>query len=165
MKINSILRQAPYNFKSDYEYYKKGYKSLVGVPGRVLQAKELNDIMWFPIFSLNDITSELFSEGVVQGFEISDDSKLDTGSVFGLTLSSITDLPDVKIYEIDFTTGNRVEITVDLNELINPPIITPDNNENTADNNEILGDTSDNYYTVQVIEHTGENAWPRNIIF
>ena len=155
-----VLRKEPYNFNADKEYYNKGYRSLIGVPGRVIQAKELTALAMYPIFALNDIAEELFPEGIVQGFDVSNDSKLENGSIFGMSSTDFTNLLNLKIVEI-LENGNETEIDVDLNDLDIPPVIVPPPPEEPIiQEPEELSDK----YNVKIIPHDGEDLWPSNIL-
>lgn len=155
-----VLRKEPYNFNADKEYYDKGYRALIGVPGRVIQAKELTALAMYPIFALNDIAEEMFPEGVIQGFDVSNDSKLENGSIFGITSTKFNNLLDLKIVEI-LENGNETEIDVDLNDLDVPSVVViPPEEDPIIQEPEELSDK----YNVKIIHHNGEDLWPDSIL-
>lgn len=162
MQITETLRNNPYNFTADTEYYDKGYRALVGVPGRVLQAKELTSLSMYPIYALNDCASEVFSEGIIQGFDISNDAKISNGSIFGLTTESEDDLNSFQVYDIDEDTGSETLVSVDLTELETPEE-TPDV-PITDENDDDATTTEEKAYTVTVYKDKGEEGWPKNVI-
>lgn len=53
------LTQFPYYADPYKEYYDKKYKKLIGIPGRVLQAREVTDLSFFPYYALKDV-SDIF---------------------------------------------------------------------------------------------------------
>lgn len=164
MKILESLRDEPYKITADREYYDKGYRALVGVPGRVVQAKELSALSLYPIFSLDEFATELFSEGIVQGFGVSNDSKISNGSVFGIAIDSFNNIADLRLYNID-EAGNETEEFVDFDDL-NPPVNDPDEDKEPEDqivySPQFVEENSE--YNVEVIPHTGDNKWPTDII-
>lgn len=162
MQITETLRNNPYNFTADTEYYDKGYRALVGVPGRVLQAKELTSLSMYPIYALNDCASEVFSEGIIQGFDISNDAKISNGSIFGLTTESEDDLNSFQVYDIDEDTSSETLVSVDLTELETPEE-TPDV-PITDENDDDATTTEEKAYTVTVYKDKGEEGWPKNVI-
>lgn len=165
MKILDKLRGDPHNFVADYEYFKKGYRALVGVPGRVLQARELSALSMYPLFSLNELASEVFNEGIVDGFDISDDAKIETGSVFGMTIGTLG-LTDYEVYDYNETTGSMTKVYVDLDQL-NPTPPGPGTDPGTSPGTDPgTGEISPLPITgrVIVIPHTGEDNWPLDVI-
>ena len=163
MKILESLRGDPWNYVADKEYFKKGYRALVGVPGRVLQARELSALSMYPIYSLNELASEIFNEGVIDGFDMSDDAKIETGSVFGMKTYDLN-LSDYKVYDIDEATGNQTEVIVDLDQL-NPPV-NPGNlgTPGTPGTPNPIAPSPITGTSIIVIPHTGEDTWPQDII-
>ena len=161
MQLLDKLRDKPYNIVADKEYYEKGYKYLIGVPGRVLQAKELSSLAFFPFFALNDIASELFNEGVIQGFDVVNDAKLENGSIFGLTITGVDPLDEFKLYDID-EFGTITEISIDLSELEEIEVIDePDDDQEESD--DTGGITDDLKHRVIVIPHTGSDDFPKDL--
>lgn len=160
------LRKDPYNFSADKEYYDKGYRAVIGVPGRVLQARELTALALYPMFSLNDLASEIFSEGIVHGFDVSNDSKLETGSIFGMSFMAFTELKDLKVYDINPDTGKEEEVEVNLEDLNPPPVNPPQPPKPPVPGVPgipgAIGTSLDEM--VIVIPHTGEDEWPHDII-
>lgn len=156
------LRKDPYYFNADIEYA-KGYRALVGVPGRVLQAKELSALSMYPIYAMNDIASEIFEEGIIQGLDVTEEIKLSLGSVLGMTFDSIPNISDIKVYEIE--DDSETEIPLDLSELENEnneeiPIENPEEPEIIEDQDPEL----DRNYSVRFYDDTGEENWPQDII-
>ena len=60
MSISEKLKIKPYYDTSEYEYYEKGYKKLLGIPGRVLQGREITALSSFPLFILKDLLDTEF---------------------------------------------------------------------------------------------------------
>jgi hypothetical protein len=56
MTLEEILREEPYNNLSDIEYYDRGYRRILGIPGRVLQGKEITSLSSYPLYILKDLT-------------------------------------------------------------------------------------------------------------
>lgn len=158
MKIAESLRGEPYYFSADKEYYEKGYRAVVGVPGRVLQARELTSLSMYPIYAMNDVTAEMFKEGVIQGFSSSEDSKLTTSAIIGTTTEGES-LSDFHIYNIA-NDGTETLVEVDISKLVPEEI-----EENTTASEEEEAITLDsNATTVKVYEHNGEDGWPLSIL-
>ena len=163
MQITETLRNEPYNFTADTEYYTKGYRAIVGVPGRVLQAKELTALSMYPIYALNDCASEIFSEGVIQGFDISNDTKISNGSIFGMTTDAEEDLSIFQVYDIDEDSGVEQLIFVDLSELETAEETTETPSADDSDDIDLIS-KENKEYTVKIYKDTGEEGWLKNII-
>lgn len=177
MKITEKLRQEPYNYTADIEYYKKGYRGLIGVPGRVLQAKELSSLSMYPIYAMNDIASAIFSEGIVNGMEYSDDAKMSAGSVSGMTMEEDGILEKMSIIDKNENEETIRSVSYNEKELESSGILgnyygeekEPETEkwqnaitEESVSENETK--TNDEEYTVTVYNDAGEEGWPKNII-
>ena len=159
MSIDEKIKELPYNSTADVEYYTKGYRGIVGVPGRVVQARELTSLSLYPIYALRDITDNLFAEGILSGMEESDEAKIENGSVVGITTESITDLSKLKIYEISDDWETEDEVEVDLSQL------EPDETEDTDDDDDTTTTTKKSReYSLTIYPHTGEDNWPHDIL-
>ena len=162
MSIDEKIKELPYNSTADVEYYTKGYRGIVGVPGRVVQARELTSLSLYPIYALRDITDNLFAEGILSGMEESDEAKIENGSVVGITTESITDLSKLKVYEISDDWETEDEVEVDLSQL------EPDETEDTDDDDDDDDDTTttkkSREYSLTIYPHTGEDNWPHDIL-
>lgn len=158
MSINEKIKELPYNSTADVEYYTKGYKGIVGVPGRVVQARELTALSLYPIYALRDITDNLFAEGILSGMEESDEAKIENGSVVGITTESITDLSELKVYEISANWETEDEVEIDLSQL------DTEETENTDDEDNTITTKKSREYSLTIYQHTGEDNWPRDIL-
>ena len=158
MSIDEKIKELPYNSTADVEYYTKGYRGIVGVPGRVVQARELTSLSLYPIYALRDITDNLFAEGILSGMEESDEAKIENGSVVGITTESITDLSKLKVYEISDDWETEDEVEVDLSQL------EPDETEDTDDDDDTTTTKKSREYSLTIYPHTGEDNWPHDIL-
>lgn len=57
MDIKEKIKEKPYWDTSEYEYYTKGYRKLLGIPGRVLQGREVSSLSVYPLYMLKDLLS------------------------------------------------------------------------------------------------------------
>lgn len=62
MDIKEKVKLKPYWDTSEYEYYDKGYKKLLGSPGRVLQGREVTALSSYPLFILKDLLETQFKD-------------------------------------------------------------------------------------------------------
>ena len=158
MSIDEKIKELPYNSTADVEYYTKGYRGIVGVPGRVVQARELTALSLYPIYALRDITDNLFAEGILSGMEESDEAKIENGSVVGITTESITDLSALKVYEISNNWETEDEVEIDLSQL------ETEETEDTDDEDDTTTTKKSREYSLTIYPHTGEDNWPHDIL-
>lgn len=62
MDIKEKLKEKPYWDTSEIEYYEKGYKKLLGSPGRVLQGREVTALSSYPLYILKDLLDTQFKD-------------------------------------------------------------------------------------------------------
>ncbi len=72
------LREAPYYADPRTEYYDKKYRKMIALPNRVLQAKEVTNLSYFPLYSLKDF-SDIFYHNtqILDGMNFNEAYKID----------------------------------------------------------------------------------------
>lgn len=85
----------PYNSPFDKEY-NKGYRKILSLPGRVLQAKEITSLSLTPLKILEDFLNTVYNDGeVIYGINLSEQNKITKDVISLVGIDNIIEIVDI----------------------------------------------------------------------
>ena len=113
MNIKEKIKEKPYWDTSELEYYERGYRKLLGIPGRVLQGREVTSLSSYPLFVLKELLSIHYKElDIVEKITNTSLPKI-TSEIESIITFKNEEVIDENIFNLLVDKANKLKLDID----------------------------------------------------